>query len=67
MKTAKLFTVIACALAFMATSATVQAGCCDDAKKAGKACAHKCCVEATKEKKTCEKCNPKTEKKGEKK
>ena len=41
--------------------------CCDDAKKAGKACAHKCCVEAAKAKKTCEKCNPKSDKKEEKK
>lgn len=31
--------------------------CCDKAQKAGKECAHKCCVEAAKDKKVCEKCN----------
>ncbi|MEW6158017.1 MAG: hypothetical protein AB1813_11325 [Verrucomicrobiota bacterium] len=35
--------------------------CCQKAKKAGKACDHKCCVEAAKNKKSCEKCNPKKE------
>ncbi len=31
--------------------------CCDKAQKAGKECAHKCCVDAAKDKKVCEKCN----------
>lgn len=59
MKSIKLFTIIACAFAITAGSVSVQASCCDDAKKAGKECAHKCCVEAAKAKKVCEKCNPK--------
>ena len=64
MKSIKMLSVIVCAL-FVASTANVQAGCCDDAKKAGKECSHKCCVEATKAKKTCEKCNPKKEEKKE--
>ncbi len=62
MKHIKLLTVIACTFAWFAATANVQAGCCDDAKKAGKECSHKCCVEAAKDKKTCEKCNPKADK-----
>lgn len=62
MKSLRLLSVIVCAL-FVAGTANVQAGCCDDAKKAGKECSHKCCVEAAKAKKTCEKCNPKKEEK----
>jgi hypothetical protein len=58
MKSMKLLTMAACAFALMAGSLNVQASCCDDAKKAGKECAHKCCVEAAKNKKVCEKCNP---------
>ena len=57
----KFITLIACAFALAVGTANLQAGCCDDAKKAGKECAHKCCVEATKAKKVCEKCNPKKE------
>ena len=56
MKTIKYLTIVACTFAWMSVSA--QAGCCDDAKKAGKECSHKCCIEATKAKKVCEKCNP---------
>lgn len=60
MKSIKLFTMIACTLALLATPLSARAeSCCDKAKKAGKECEHKCCVEATKAKKTCEKCNPK--------
>jgi hypothetical protein len=67
MKSIKLLTLAACAFALVAGSLNVQASCCDDAKKAGKECAHKCCVEATKAKKVCEKCNPKAENKDAKK
>ena len=63
----KFITLIACAFALAVGTANLQAGCCDDAKKAGKECSHKCCVEAAKNKKTCEKCNPKSDKKEEKK
>lgn len=59
MKSIKLLTILACTVALMTVSA--NAGCCDDAKKKGKECDHKCCVEATKAKKVCEKCNPKKE------
>jgi hypothetical protein len=51
---------------FLSATADLQANCCADAKKAGKECAHKCCEEAAKKKKTCEKCNGKAEKKEEK-
>ena len=62
MKSIKLFTMIACTLALLASTVSVNAeSCCDKAKKAGKECEHKCCVEAAKAKKTCEKCNPKKE------
>ena len=57
----KFITLTAFAFALAFGTANLQAGCCDDAKKAGKECAHKCCVEATKAKKVCEKCNPKKE------
>ena len=66
MKSIKSIVVIVCALAFVG-STSIKASCCDDAKKAGKECSHKCCVEAAKNKKTCEKCNPKTDKKTEEK
>lgn len=62
MKSIKMFTMIACTLALLASTVSVNAeSCCDKAKKAGKECDHKCCVEAAKAKKTCEKCNPKKE------
>ena len=59
MKTPKLLTILAVAAAFLASSFQAQAGCCADAKKARKPCAHECCVKAAKAKKSCEKCNPK--------
>ncbi len=37
--------------------------CCDKADKKGEKCAHKCCVEAAKENKACEKCNKPEKKK----
>jgi hypothetical protein len=61
MKSIKMLTMAAFAFALVGGAVNVQAGCCDDAKKAGKECSHKCCVEATKAKKVCEKCNPKKE------
>ena len=64
MKSIKLLSLVA-ALGLFAGTMSVRASCCDDAKKAGKECTHKCCVEAAKNKKVCEKCNPKKE--GEKK
>lgn len=66
MKSIKLFTVMA-TLAMFAAASSVKASCCDDAKAKGKECTHKCCVEAAKNKKVCEKCNPKSEKKEDKK
>jgi hypothetical protein len=61
MKSIKTLSLLVCAFALVVGTANVQAGCCDDAKKAGKECTHKCCVEAAKAKKVCEKCNPKKE------
>jgi hypothetical protein len=57
MKTIKLLTVIACTLAWFATSANAET-CCEKAKKAGKECSHDCCKKAAADKKVCEKCNP---------
>ncbi|HEX8911193.1 MAG TPA: hypothetical protein VF796_02455 [Humisphaera sp.] len=34
-----------------------EGSCCDKAKKAGKECAHPCCVEAAKKNEVCTKCN----------
>jgi hypothetical protein len=56
MKLIQKLLIVAFATSVMASAAV--AGCCDDAKKAGKECTHKCCVAAAKEKKSCEKCNP---------
>ena len=67
MKMLKSLVVTAFALSLLAAPLSAFAGCCDDAKKAGKACSHDCCVKATKDGKTCEKCNPKKDEKKEKK
>lgn len=56
-------TLVAVVALFAFTTGASYAGCCDDAKKAGKTCEHKCCVKAAKDGKTCEKCNPKKENK----
>jgi hypothetical protein len=40
-----------------------EGSCCDKADKAGKKCTHKCCQDAEKDNKVCEKCNkPKADK-----
>lgn len=67
MKMLKSFVVAVCALSIIAAPLSAFASCCDDAKKAGKACEHPCCVKATKAGKTCEKCNKKDDKKEDKK
>jgi len=59
MKSIKLITVIICTLAWVGSTTLHAESCCEKAKKDGKACAHKCCIDAAKEKKVCEKCNPK--------
>src|SRR6266498_2557199 len=58
MKLAKTVTGLAFAVALMVGASTVLAGqsCCVKAKAAGKDCSHQCCIDAHKEKKTCEKC-----------
>ena len=70
MKLIKLLTVATCAFALVVGSAMAQdkpapekakKTCCQKAKAKGEACAHPCCVEATKDGKVCEKCNPKKE------
>lgn len=48
-----------CGTAFAAEKEYKAGGCCDKATKKGEKCAHPCCVEAEKENKVCEKCNPK--------
>jgi hypothetical protein len=35
-----------------------EGGCCDKTQKAGKECAHPCCVKAAEQKEVCTKCNP---------
>lgn len=67
MNITKLLTATAFAFALLTSQAA--ATCCDKAKAEGKECAHKCCQDAVKAGKVCEKCNPpkKDEKKEEKK
>jgi hypothetical protein len=65
MKMLKSLVVAVCALSLLAAPLSAFAGCCDDAKKAGKACEHSCCVKAVKDGKVCEKCNPKKDDKKE--
>jgi len=58
----KAFTAIACAIALLGSLTLARAeNCYEKAQGAGKECKHKCCVEAKKDGKTCEKCNPKKE------
>lgn len=64
MKLIKMITVAAFALALLAGPAFAgDKTCCEKAKEANKDCAHKCCADAKKDSKTCEKCNPKKEEK----
>lgn len=68
MKFIKLLTVTAFTLALLASPMFAgEKSCCEKAKEAGKECTHKCCADAHKDGKTCEKCNKKDEKKEEKK
>lgn len=58
----KAFSVLAMAAmmsvtSFGADSKLKEGGCCDKAKKAGKECAHPCCVDAAKKGEVCKKCN----------
>jgi hypothetical protein len=57
---------VACALALFASVNVATAGpggCCKKAQKADKECTHKCCVDAAKDGKWCEKCGGSGEKK----
>ena len=58
MKLSKTLTSLAFGLALMVGASAVVAGqsCCVKAKAKGKECDHKCCVDAHKDKKLCEKC-----------
>ena len=58
----KILTAIALAFTmtgsiFAADGKITEGSCCDKAKKAGKDCAHPCCVAAAKDSKVCAKCN----------
>ena len=57
MNITKLLTATAFAFAVLVSPASA-APCCDKAKADGKECAHKCCQDAVKAGKVCEKCNP---------
>lgn len=60
MNISKLLTATAFAFAMLAGSVLAEdkhAACCEKAKAAGKECDHKCCVEAKKDNKVCEKCS----------
>lgn len=60
MKSMKSLTVILSALVLLGSLSMASAeSCCDKAKAKGEDCKHKCCVEAKKDGKVCEKCNPK--------
>ena len=64
MKFIKSLTTLAFAAALLAgTTLAYAESCCDKAKAKGEECKHKCCVEAKKEGKVREKCNPKSDKK----
>ena len=65
MKNFKWITLMVCTLAWVGATTVNADTCCETAKKAGKACEHKCCIEAAKNKKSCEKCNPKADKKAD--
>lgn len=70
MKVLKMLVVAALASAILTgVSLAAEKTCCEKAAAEGKECTHKCCVEAKKAGKVCEKCNPakKDEKKEEKK
>ena len=58
MKLSKTLTSLAFGLVLMVGASAVVAGqsCCVKAKAKGKECDHKCCVDAHKDKKLCEKC-----------
>ena len=79
MKIGRLFlaAILACSLGGIAVGADdakkeapakkyKEGGCCDKAIKAGKTCAHPCCVKAEEAKTVCEKCNKPAEKKDKK-
>ena len=59
MKWIKTFAAIACAFTLMTAAALADQSCCVKEKAKGKDCKHPCCVEAHKQAKTCEKCQPK--------
>lgn len=59
MKLTKLFIAGMFAFALLLTPAFAGDSCCDKAKAKTEECKHKCCVDAKKDGKTCEKCNSK--------
>lgn len=65
MKLIKVLTVGIFALALIVGPAAFagEKSCCEKAKADGKECTHKCCVEAAKAGKACEKCGGKKEEK----
>lgn len=67
MKLIKILTVGLFTLALVAGPAAFanEKSCCEKAKADGKECAHKCCVEAAKAGKACEKCSGKKDEKHE--
>lgn len=65
MKQIKSLTALACLAAFLVSVSFAAADktCCEKAKEKGEKCTHKCCVQAAKDGKVCEKCNPAKDKK----
>jgi len=62
MKPIKTITALAFALALLTGPAlAADKTCCEKAAAENKECAHKCCVAAHKDGKSCEKCNPNKE------
>ena len=60
----KSIIAVACALAVLGSVSLANAAtCCEKAKAKGEECKHQCCIDAKKEGKVCEKCNPKKEEK----
>jgi len=67
MKLIKTLVVLVCLFSLLggmvgaADKPQKQQTCCEKAAAGGKECAHKCCVTAHKDGKSCEKCNPNKE------
>ena len=63
-KTLVMAVMVAAMVSLVAVGAEKQKTCCEKAIDQKKECAHKCCIKAHKEGKSCTQCNPNKEDKG---